>query len=73
LNEMKLDGLDLDWEFPEWPPPGNRGAERAALSSLLYTLRYNFRGGRRRLLLSVAVGAPRAIADVSYDVPFMAK
>jgi GH18 family chitinase len=74
LSVLHLDGLDLDWEFPDWPPPGQGGRERRAFSSLLGILHRHFTAhGKRRLLLSVAVAAPKTIIDVSYDVPLMAK
>ena len=63
LRTYKLDGCDLDWEFPS---AYNR--ERMHFSQLLYEIRQEYVRERRPYLLSVAVAAPEGIALFAYDV-----
>uniref|UniRef100_A0A1I8MB77 GH18 domain-containing protein n=1 Tax=Musca domestica TaxID=7370 RepID=A0A1I8MB77_MUSDO len=63
LYAYKLDGCDLDWEFPS---AYNR--ERMHFSQLLYEIRQEYKRERRNYLLSVAVAAPEGISVFSYDV-----
>lgn len=67
--EHRLDGVDLDWEFPGWPGPHKTDEKRLfrkLLQQLKYTLSSNF-------LLTVAAAAPGPIVDRAYDLPFLAK
>ncbi|XP_023294828.2 chitinase-3-like protein 1 [Lucilia cuprina] len=63
LRNYKLDGCDLDWEFPS---AYNR--ERMHFSQLLYEIRQEYVREKRAYLLSVAVAAPEGIALFAYDV-----
>uniref|UniRef100_A0A1I8NSV0 GH18 domain-containing protein n=1 Tax=Stomoxys calcitrans TaxID=35570 RepID=A0A1I8NSV0_STOCA len=63
LHTYKLDGCDLDWEFPS---AYNR--ERMHFSQLLYEIRQEYKREKSSYLLSVAVAAPEGIALFSYDV-----
>ncbi|XP_046144789.1 chitinase-3-like protein 2 isoform X2 [Osmia bicornis bicornis] len=74
LNVTKtfgFDGLDLDWEFPAWLGADDR--EKIHFIQLLEELRKEFYRAKESLILSVAVAAPQAIVDQSYDVVEMAK
>ncbi|XP_076234093.1 chitinase-3-like protein 2 isoform X2 [Calliopsis andreniformis] len=74
LNVTKsfgFDGLDLDWEFPAWL--GADDMEKVHFLQLLEELRKEFYHAKETLILSVAVAAPQAIVDQSYDVVEMAQ
>ena len=74
LNVTKsfgFDGLDLDWEFPAWL--GADDLEKIHFVQLLEELQREFHRAEQPLILSVAVAAPQAIVDQSYDVVDMAK
>ena len=68
---MKLDGLDVDWEFPAWLGQDER--QRIYFVQLLQELRKEFDRSGRKLLLSIAVAAPPDIVDQSYNVPQIAE
>ena len=70
-KSFKLDGLDLDWEFPAWLGANNR--QKINYIQLLQELRKEFNRSGQKLLLSAAVAAPEAIVDQSYDVPEIAE
>ncbi|XP_075154560.1 chitinase-3-like protein isoform X2 [Haematobia irritans] len=63
LNTHKLDGCDLDWEFPS-----AYNHERMHFSQLLYEIRQEYRRENKPYLLSLAVAAPEGIALFAYDV-----
>ncbi|KAG7212798.1 hypothetical protein KM043_013056 [Ampulex compressa] len=74
LNITKIfdiDGLDIDWEFPAWMDAEDR--EKIHFVQLLAELRKEFNRSGRKLILSVAVAAPAAIIDQSYEVPEIAQ
>ncbi|XP_054011401.1 chitinase-3-like protein 2 isoform X1 [Hylaeus anthracinus] len=74
LNVTKsfgFDGLDLDWEFPAWL--GADDLEKLHFTQLLIELQREFQRAKEPLILSVAVAAPQAIVDQSYNVVEMAK
>lgn len=63
LETYRLDGIDLDWEFPS---AYNR--ERQHFSQLLHEIRREYQREHRTYLLSVAVAAPEGIAYFAYDI-----
>ncbi|XP_055713443.1 chitinase-3-like protein 2 [Phlebotomus papatasi] len=63
LETYRLDGIDLDWEFP-----GGFDRQRQHFSQLLHEIRREYQREHRTYLLTVAVAAPRPIIDVAYDV-----
>lgn len=63
LEIYRLDGVDLDWEFPS---AYNR--ERQHFSQLLHEIRREYQREHRTYLLSVAVAAPEGIAYFAYDI-----
>lgn len=68
LKRYSLDGIDLDWEFPAWPP--NKDIkQKDQFVQLLKEMRYAF---GNKYLLSVAVAAPITIVERSYDIPKLA-
>ncbi len=68
METYSLDGLDLDWEFPAWPPSRNV-TQKDQFILLLKELRETFED---KYLLSVAVAAPFTIVNRAYDIPKMA-
>lgn len=66
LQDAQLDGLDLDWEFPDI-------LDRRPFSAFLQKVSAAFQSGTQgSFLLSVAVPAPSTLL-VGYDVPAMAR
>lgn len=63
LETYRLDGIDLDWEFPS---AYNR--ERQHFSQLLHEIRREYQREHRTYLLSVAVAALEGIAYFAYDI-----
>lgn len=70
LRQYRLDGIDLDWEFPAMHYSESRlgTRERQHFSQLLREIRMEYEREKRSYLLTVAVAAPQVIVDVSYDV-----
>lgn len=70
-KRFQFDGLDLDWEFPAWFEPKEK--QKIHFVQLLHEIRKEFDHRSEKLILSVAVAAPQAIIDQSYDVPEIAE
>nr|AQR60113.1 chitinase 11 [Bactrocera dorsalis] len=66
LAMYKLDGIDLDWEFPS-----AYNKERQHFSQLIYEIRQEYRREHRDYLLTVAAAAPEGIAVFAYDVQML--
>jgi GH18 family chitinase len=60
--------LDFDWEFPAWQSDKK---ERVHFTQLLMELKDELNRRHSKLLVSVAVAAPKPIIDDSYDIPQM--
>lgn len=63
LEEFRLDGVDLDWEFPN-----GMTHERIHFAQLLHEIRREYQREHRTYLLSLAVAAPSILVDLTYDV-----
>lgn len=63
LEEFRLDGIDLDWEFPN-----GMTNERIHFAQLLHEIRREYQREHRTYLLSLAVAAPSILVDLTYDV-----
>lgn len=71
MKERHLDGVDLDWEFPN-EHIGSDKKQKMHFTQLLREIRAEInRQERHKFLLSVAVAAPIFMIDNSYDVSFM--
>lgn len=68
LRNYTLDGIDLDWEFPALHKAEVGGRERQHFSQLLREIQKEYVREKRNYYLTVAVAAPQAIVDISYDV-----
>ncbi|KRT79591.1 glycoside hydrolase [Oryctes borbonicus] len=70
VKEFKLDGIDLDWEFPNADVYNSK--ERMHFTQLLYEIREEInRQKKHKFLLTVAVASPYFIAMNSYDISYM--
>jgi len=63
LEEFRVDGIDLDWEFPN-----GMTKERIHFAQLLHEIRREYQREHRTYLLSLAVAAPSILVDLTYDV-----
>lgn len=71
LKECNFDGFDIDWEFPAWN--GEPAVDRTNFVYFLRDFHQTISENEQQYLISVAVGAPKTIIDVSYDIPGIAK
>lgn len=63
LEEFRVDGLDIDWEFPD-----GMSTERIHFAQLLHEIRREYQREHRTYLISLAVAAPSILVDLTYDV-----
>lgn len=71
VKEYHVDGVDLDWEFPN-EHIGSDKRQKMHFTQLLREIRAEInRQERHKFLLSVAVAAPIFMIDNCYDVSFM--
>lgn len=63
LEKFALDGIDLDWEFPNGSNP-----QRIHFMQLLHEIRREYQREHSTYLLSIAVAAPSVFVDMCYDV-----
>ncbi|XP_050083255.1 chitinase-like protein 3 [Anopheles aquasalis] len=63
LEQYRLDGIDLDWEFPD-----SGGKRRMHFSQLLHEIRREYQREHRTYILSVAVAPQATLAYLAYDV-----
>lgn len=69
LRTYRLDGIDLDWEFPLVHVDVNiYKRQRQHFSQLLREIRMEYIRENRNYLLTMAAAAPETIVDVAYDV-----
>ncbi|XP_042870993.1 acidic mammalian chitinase-like [Penaeus japonicus] len=74
LIANKLDGIDLDWEFPAWPAWKKTELEKKWFTYLVLQLNNALKlAAHPPFLLSIAVGAPKPIVDHCYEVDQLAK
>ena len=70
VKEYKLDGIDLDWEFPN--ENVYNGKERMHFTQLLKEIREEInRQQKHKFMITVAVASPYFIALNSYDIYYM--
>lgn len=72
LLNYSFDGLDLDWEFPAWPVMKKDKQEKQLFTQLVRHLHEALKL-TPSLLLTIAVGGPKAIIDRSYEVDQLVK
>ncbi|KAJ8953717.1 hypothetical protein NQ314_007327 [Rhamnusium bicolor] len=71
VKNYQIDGIDLDWEFPN-ENPGTDKNQRMHFTQLLEELRNTInRQPKYNFLVSVAVASPTNIIENSYDVSYM--
>ncbi|CAG9813174.1 unnamed protein product [Phaedon cochleariae] len=71
VKNYGIDGVDLDWEFPN-EEPGKDKIQRVHFTQLLEEFRKSInREPHFPYILSVSVAAPAAIIDNSYDVAYI--
>lgn len=63
LETYRLDGVDLDWEFPM-----TNHRQKQHFSQLLHEIRREYEREHRTYLLSIAAAAPEGIAYFAYDI-----
>lgn len=72
LHDLKLHGVDLDWEFPVVHHTGlaktNGSRERQHFSQLLREIRAEYYREKKGYLLTVAAAAQQIIVDAAYDI-----
>ncbi|KAK5638717.1 hypothetical protein RI129_013012 [Pyrocoelia pectoralis] len=71
VRTYSLDGIDLDWEFPnKEPSPDSK--QKQHFTQLLYEIRKEInRQQKHKFLLTAAVAAPRFIIDLAYDISYI--
>uniref|UniRef100_A0A1Y1JQQ8 GH18 domain-containing protein n=1 Tax=Photinus pyralis TaxID=7054 RepID=A0A1Y1JQQ8_PHOPY len=71
VRNYSIDGVDLDWEFPnKEPSPDSK--QKMHFTQLLAEIRAEIKRQQRyKFLLTVAVAAPRFIVDLAYDISYM--
>lgn len=73
VKSYGIDGIDLDWEFPN-RIPGSDVNQKLHFTQLLEELRLNInKQHKHKFILTVAVAAPEIIVDESYDVQYMSQ
>lgn len=70
LSEYKLNGIDIDWEFPVWSGDAKK-SDKQQFGSFLRILKSHLEPSGYKL--SVAVSGPPTISRVAYDVEALAK
>lgn len=69
-----FNGLDLDWEFPAWPPWKKNPKEKERFNYLVLQLNNALKlASHPPLMLTVAVGGSQDIIDSSYEIDQLAK
>lgn len=63
LEKYSLDGVDLDFEFPD-----GSNSQRIHFMQLLHEIRREYQREHSIFLLSIAVAAPKVFIDMCYDV-----
>uniref|UniRef100_A0A914CYN7 GH18 domain-containing protein n=1 Tax=Acrobeloides nanus TaxID=290746 RepID=A0A914CYN7_9BILA len=68
----KLDGFDIDWEFPVWSKDAAK-TDKKGFAVLLQKLRESFDQQKKPLLLTLAVSGPYTITKKGYDIDALNK
>jgi len=71
LKKYGFDGIDLDWEFPNWLPTSFEKKDN--FTELLKAFHQSILKTDNSTILSLAVASPLLIIDLSYDIPSVAK
>ncbi|CAG7832545.1 unnamed protein product [Allacma fusca] len=69
LETYPFDGFDMDWEFPAYY---GEMEERNQFMGFLEEFRNHSDSVGPKIILTAAVAAPKAIVDISYDIPKLA-
>lgn len=72
VKNYHIDGIDLDWEFPNEHPAGDKN-QKLHFTQLLEEIRHTIdkQIPRHKFLLTVAVAAPYFIVTNSYEVLYI--
>lgn len=66
LEKYSLDGIDLDFEFPD-----GSNSQRIHFMQLLHEIRREYQREHSTYLLSIAVANAAVFVDMCYDVPMI--